>query len=200
MHDHVAQIEMETFDDGGNVWTIKVDGNGISTALKREMAIVLAQDVLGCIIVDATDGIKLDGSVNMTESIPIDFQRAKVLFAAKMLWLAERNVRTPVEIVDEDCVEYEWGWEMHWRPIQPVPNTARELDSRYHFPFFVDRVTANVGFSGGTKGVYYGIACLLQERPEEFCGNYPYAPCEMTNSLVSVYKRLGAFEPITKKE
>ena len=67
----------------------------------------------------------------------IDFAEAKRLVAARWLPIAAEGVRTAVAIVDELCVEYEWGWAVHWRPVEP--KDARFVN-RYPYPFLADRV------------------------------------------------------------
>src|SRR4051812_24762814 len=44
-----------------------------------------------------------------------DFAGAKRLVAERCLPFAEERLGTAVRIVDELCVEYEWGWVIHWR-------------------------------------------------------------------------------------
>ena len=102
----------------------------------------------------------------------IDFATAKKLVAEQWLPVAAKRVGTTVAVVDGLCVEYEWGWVVHWCPTAPELGDPRFVNE-HHFPFIVDRVTGTVGLSGGTFGIERGIVELLQRRAPESLGRYP---------------------------
>jgi hypothetical protein len=121
----------------------------------------------------------------------IDFATAKRLVAEQWLPIAARRVGTAVAVADELCVEYEWGWVVYWRPITPEQGDPR-LVNEYHFPFMADRVTGNVGLSGGTFGIERGIVELLQCRPTDLCGPYPPGQQHWL-AVLNAFEAAGAF-------
>lgn len=124
----------------------------------------------------------------------IDFATAKRLVGEQWLPIAAKQVGTPVAIVDEFSVEYEWGWVIHWRPVAPEQGDSLFVNE-YHFPFTADRVTGNVGLSGGTFGIERGIVELLQRRPPELCGPYPPGQHHWL-AVYDAFEVTGAFTPV----
>jgi hypothetical protein len=124
----------------------------------------------------------------------IDFAAAKRLIGEQWLPVAAQRVGTAVAVVDELCVEYEWGWVIHWRPVAPEQGDSRFVNE-YHFPFLADRVTGYVGLSGGTFGIERGIVELLLRRPLEFSGPYPSGEQHWLE-VFAAFEAVGAFVPI----
>ncbi len=122
----------------------------------------------------------------------IDFAAAKQLVAERWLPIAAKRVRSAVAIVDELCVEYEWGWVIHWRPVEPK---APEFVNKYPHPYLADRVTGETGPGGGTLGINRGIVALLQHRPPELCGPYPPGRQSWYDSS-DAFRTAGAFTPL----
>jgi hypothetical protein len=124
----------------------------------------------------------------------IDFATAKRLVGEQWLPIAAQRVGTTVAVVDDLCVEYEWGWVIHWRPTALDEGDPRFVNE-YHFPFTADRVTGNVGLSGGTFGIERGIVELLQCRPLELSGPYPSGQQHWL-AVYDTFAAAGAFTPI----
>ena len=152
-------LESSVLRDGSTVWSVNWNGDRVATSVDEERAIALASNVLECTIEKTLTGLQSD-CPPASPQLPLSFERAKSIVSAQMLWLGEHDRRTIADIVDDKCVEYEWGWEMHWRPTQPYSSDARDLD-KYCFPYLIDRVTGTAGSSGGTLGLHYGIILLL---------------------------------------
>lgn len=125
----------------------------------------------------------------------INFAIAKRLVAEQWLPVAARRVGTAVAVVDGLCVEYEWGWVVHWRPVNPEFGDSRFVNE-YHFPFIADRVTGAVGLSGGTFGIERGIVELLQRRSPELCGQYPPGQQHWL-AVFDAFDAAGAFIPLS---
>ena len=124
----------------------------------------------------------------------IDFAEAKRLFGEECRPYCEERVGTAVAVIDEWCVEYEWGWVIHWRPVEPAKGNPRFVNER-HFPYTIDRVTGEVGLSGGTHGIERGIIELLQQRPPELRGPYPPGrQCWLV--VIREFEAAGAFTPV----
>ena len=124
----------------------------------------------------------------------IDFSEAKRRVREKWLPIAAKRVGTGVAVVDELCVAYEWGWVIHWQPIDPEKGDPRFVNE-YHFPYTADRVTGSVWLSGGSYGIERGIIELLQQRPVELCGPYPPGR-QSWLTVYDAFKSAGAFTPI----
>lgn len=193
----------------GRVWQLTLNGAVLACAVDRAGAINTAAGLLRRQLADsaAVAGMRFSG-LTPSELLPavpaeppadplpskIDFAEAKRLVAEKCLPVAAKRVETAVRVVDELCVEYEWGWVIHWRPVEPAKGDPRFVNE-YHFPFTADRVTGNIGLSGGTYGIERGIIELLQQRPPELCG--PYPPGKQGWLVVyDAFKAAGAFTPI----
>ncbi len=126
----------------------------------------------------------------------MDFAEARRRVAEKWLPIAAKRIGTAVSVVDELCIEYEWGWVIHWRPVEPDKGDPR-FSNEHHFPYTADRVTGNTWLSGGTFGIERGIIELLQQRPPELCG--PYPPGKQGWLIVyEAYRAVGAFTPIRR--
>jgi hypothetical protein len=204
----VHQIVVELQRDG-RMWRLTLNGSVLACALDRAGAINAAASLLRQQLADpgAAAGMQFVG-LTPSELMPakpaepcagslpsrIDFAEAKRIVEEQWLPIAERRVGTAVRVVDELCVEYEWGWVVHWRPVEPDKGDPRFVNE-YHFPFTVDRVTANTWLSGGTHGIERGIIELLQQRPPELRGRYP--PGKQGWLVVyDAFKAAGAFTPI----
>jgi hypothetical protein len=191
------------------MWEATLNGKPIACALKRETVIGVVAGVFRHKLedVDFVTRLRLSG-LELHELLPakpiegnthhpaptIDFISAKRLIAEQWLPVAEEEVGTAVHIVDELCVEYDWGWVIHWRPIDPKKGDPDSVN-RYHWPFTVDCVTGNTGTSGGTRGLRDGIVGLLQQRPPELCG--PYPPGKQHFLIVAdAFEAAGAFTPV----
>jgi hypothetical protein len=192
----------------GGMWRLTLNGAVLVCAADRAGAINAAGGLLRRQLDDSTAvrGMRFSG-LALSELLPakpvgfhpgplpsrIDFAEAKRLVAEKWLPIAEKRVGTAVSVVDELCVEYEWGWVIHWRPVEPEKGDPRFVNE-YHFPFTADRVTGNTWLSGGTFGIQRGIIELLQQRPPELCG--PYPPGEQGWLIVyEAFQAAGAFTP-----
>ena len=181
----------EHLHDGTTVWSIEYDSQTISTALSFRDTVDRAEAILDCGLT-LSNGIVMATSEVFLPTRPICFELAKKLVVARRFWLNENRENSKIEIDESACVEYEWGWVIGWKAALGYPKI------RYRFPHLVDRVTANVAGSGGTKGLRYGITCLLKKRPPEFCGKYPAPPHPMKFDLVSAYRSAGAYTPINR--
>ncbi|WP_145055626.1 Rossmann-fold NAD(P)-binding domain-containing protein [Lignipirellula cremea] len=191
------------------MWIGLVNGDIAGCARTRDAVV----DILGALLRNELDDGTHDGieAVGLTidelapkrsspSTVPlpslIDFAEAKLRVADQWLPISERRVKTQVEIVDDLCVAYEWGWEIHWRPINPDDGDPRFVNE-YHFPYLADRVTGTVWLSGGTRGIRRGIIELLQKRPDELRGPYPPGK-QGWLTVVDEFEKAGAFEPQNK--
>lgn len=185
----------------GTMWLATHDGRIIGCAGNRTQVIDLAATMLRDTLADADFvGVTLEellppiASPSTPHPEPtIDFAEAKRRVAERWLPIAERRVGTAVHIVDERCVEYDWGWVVHWRPTEPEKGDPRFVNE-YHFPFTADRVTGDTWMSGGTFGIERGIVELLQQRPDDLRGPYPPGRRGWLVALPA-FRAAGAFEP-----
>src|SRR5689334_18424978 len=94
----------------------------------------------------------------------LDFGGAKRVARERWLSAFDEEPGGPQIILDSECIEYEWGWQIEWGPSRPdqMPPEAR----RYRLPVLVDRVTGNLQ-SVSTAGVRIAIMTLLEHRPAE---------------------------------
>lgn len=201
-----AVIELKPL---GQFWQVTHDGSVIACAVTRQGAIDAAAGLLRRHLADpvAVAGMQFVG-ITPPELLPakpaeprpeplpskIDFAETKRLVGEQWLPIAAERVGTAVAIVDELCVEYEWGWVIHWRPVEPEKGDPRFVNE-YHFPFTADRVTGTVGLSGGTFGIERGIVELLQWRPPELCGPYPPGRRHWL-AVFDAFEAAGAFTPL----
>jgi hypothetical protein len=193
----------------GRTWRLTLNGTVLAYAVDRAGAINAAAGLLRRQLADpdAVAGMRFVGLAPSELQPPkpveprpgplpstIDFAEAKRLVGEMWLPIAEQRVGTAVRVVDELCVEYEWGWVIHWRPVEPEKGDPQFVNE-YHYPFTADRVTGNTGLSGGTYGIERGIIELLQWRPPELCG--PYPPGKQGWRVVyDAFEAAGAFTPI----
>lgn len=202
--DRIEILERDT------MWIGLVDGNTVACARSRGAII----NTLGALLRnELSQGevrrIKVTG-LTIDELVPqrssesttqlkslIDFEEAKLRVADRWLPINERRVKTQVAIVDELCIEYEWGWEIHWQPINPDDGDPRFVNE-YHFPYLADRVTGTVWLSGGTRGIRRGIIELIQMRPDELRGPYPRGK-QGWLTVIDEFEKAGAFEPLNQK-
>jgi hypothetical protein len=197
-------LELQQF---GSMWQASLDGQTLVCATSRAGVIGGAGGLLRCLLKDPEFVANLQCyGLDVEEMLPakpsmanphpaptIDFATAKQLVAEQWLPIAEQRVGTVVRIVDEDCIEFEWGWVIYWQPVEPNKGDPRFVNE-YHFPFLADRVTGDTGLSGGTKGLQHGIIELLQWRPTELCG--PYPPGKQDWLIVyDAFEAAGAFTP-----
>jgi hypothetical protein len=190
----------------GNLWVVTHNGTALVYAAHRDAAIGVAAGAL----LDVTakpDDLELHG-LTLSELLPaksaapnparlpskIDFVEAKRLAAEEDFGYYEEEMGTALAVVDELCEEYEWGWVIRWRPIDPEKRNSRARNKPY-FPITVDRVTGKVGSSGGTHGIKRGIIELLQLRPPELCGPYPPGR-QRWQVVLKEFEKAGAFNPI----
>jgi hypothetical protein len=193
----------------GSGWLLTINGVICGSSVTRDVALGLAAMALRRRFPDpaALAAIEFRGlaltellPARPTESCPlplpskIDFAEARQRVAQHWLPTAAARVRTPVTVADELCVEYEWGWVVHWRPIEPEKGDPRFVNE-YHFPYLADRVTGNTGLSGGTRGIERGIIELLQQRPPELCGPYPPGAQDWL-IVIDAFEAAGAFTPL----
>jgi hypothetical protein len=193
----------------GLLWRLTLNGSVLVCATDRAGALNAAAGLLRRQLADSAAVAKMQ-FVGLTPSelllareadpaprpLPskIDFAEAKRLVEEQWLPIAAERVGTAVRVVDELCVAYEWGWVIHWRPVESDQGDPRFVHE-YHFPFTADRVTGNTGLSGGTFGIERVIIELLQQRPPELCG--PYPPGKQGWLVVyEAFKAAGAFIPI----
>jgi hypothetical protein len=191
----------------GTMWQVTLDGTTVVCALDRAQAIASAGHMLRLQLTDSEflANLELSG-LELHELFPpvanigaphppatIDFDEAKRRIEEKWLPIAAQRVGTAVAIIDELCVEYDWGWVIYWKPINPELGKP-DFVNEYHFPFTVDRVTGNTGLSGGTYGIERGIVELLQWRPPHLCGPYPPGRTHWLR-VYDQFKAAGAFEP-----
>ncbi|HEX4607061.1 MAG TPA: hypothetical protein VH092_02560 [Urbifossiella sp.] len=138
----------------GQFWQLTHDGSVIVCAVTRQGAIDSAAVLLNRQLADpdAVAGMRFVGlapsellPTKPAEPLPgplpskIDFAEAKRLVGEQWLPIAEERVGTAVRVVDELCVEYEWGWVIHWRPAGPPGSRRFPAGSR---PWVVAGVAA----------------------------------------------------------
>ena len=189
-----------------NLWVVTHNGIALVYAAHRHAAISVAAGALLEVTANP-EGLELHG-LTLSELLParaadptparlpskIDFAEAKRLAAENSFAYYEEEMGTAIAVVDELCDEYEWGWVIRWQPIEPEKRSARAMKKPY-FPITVDRVTGNVGHSGGTHGIERGIIELLQQRPPELCGPYPPGH-QRWLVVLNEFEKVGAFTPI----
>jgi hypothetical protein len=200
-----AVIELKPL---GQFWQVTRDGNVIACAVTRQGAIDAAATLLHSQLADPVvlAGMQFVG-LTTRELLPakpaepspkplpskINFTDAKRLVTERWLPLDAKRVGTAVAIADELCLEYEWGWVIYWRPVDPEKGDPRFVNE-YHFPYTADRVTGTVELSGGTFGIQRGIVELLQQRPPELCGPYPPGRRHWL-AVYNAFEAAGAFTP-----
>lgn len=169
------------------MWVATHNGAVIACAVTRQAAIdasagLLKRELRDAEAVARMAFVGLDPSEVVPPSPPhpstphpcatIDFEKAKRRVAERWLPIAEQRIGTTARIVDARCVEYDWGWVIHWEPAEPERGDPRFVNE-YHYPFTADRVTGDTGLSRGTFGLERGIIELLQRRPDALRGPYP---------------------------
>ena len=168
---------------------VTLDGNDVASSIHEEIAVDRASVLLNCTIRLVGGKLYCEGYPAYPD-LPLDFQQAKAVVAARMLFMPELDLGAPVEIDDDKCVRYEWGWVMHWK------TSASFSCGQFYRPYLVDRITSICWFAGGTLGLEHGILELLRKRPRNLCDPYPYLgdrdclrpPAELIAS--------GAFKPL----
>jgi hypothetical protein len=193
----------------GRMWQLTLNGATLVCAANRDGAINAGAGLLRQRLADPAALAAMQfRALTSSELLPakpveqrpgslpskIDFAEAKRLVGEKWLPMAARRVGTAVAVVDEQCVEYEWGWVIHWRPVEPDKGNPRFVNE-YHFPFTADRVTGNTWLSGGTYGIERAIIELLQQRPPELRGQYPPG-IQGWLVVYDAFESAGAFTPV----
>ena len=193
----------------GNLWVVMHNATALVYAAHRDAAIDVAAGALLEVTANP-EGLELHG-LSLSELLPakaadpkparspskIDFAEAKRLAVEDSFEYYEGDMGTAIAVVDELCDEYEWGWVIKWRPVDPEKRTARAMNIPY-FPITVDRVTGKVGSSGGTYGIERGIVELLQHRPPELRGPYPPGR-QRWLTVLDEFKKAGAFTPLVPR-
>lgn len=190
----------------GNLWVVTHNGNALVYAPHREVAISVAAGALLEVTAKAEEvelrGLTLSellparAAESTSERLPskIDFTEAKRLAKEDSFAYYEAETGSPIAVVDDLCEQYEWGWIIRWRPIETVASPSCPSPKPF-FPIPVDRVTGNVGHSGGTHGIERGIIELLQRRPDDLRGPYPTGR-QRWLTVLNEFKKAGAFTPI----
>lgn len=187
----------------GNLWVVTHNGTALVYAAHRQAAVGVAAGALLEVTANP-EGLELRG-LTLSELLPakagdplqarlpskINFKEAKRLAAEDSFEYYEEEMGTAIAVVDELCDEYEWGWVIKWRPVDPEKRIARAMNKPY-WPIPVDRVTGKVGSFGGTHGIERGIVELLQLRPPELCGPYPSGH-QRWLVVLNEFKKAGAF-------
>jgi len=192
----LAQLKQTRIENGDQpLWSIVVGDRTISSSFNQNQAVDYACLLIGC--TTASLWQVTEDQLQDYDSRPLSFQQAKNVIQATTFWIKEKQLQTAVEIVDSDCVEYDWGWLMHWAPTEPYSPTARWVDE-YHFPTLIDRVTARTQ-PHGTRGLPFAVIMLLRHRMHQPQNIYPIlSDWRDWHSMVEPYERLGAFMPINE--